>query len=428
MAKAVTGKARSLHNNPPPVHGRGEIVSCRTDFPILAGTMSGKPVAYLDTGASAQKPQVVIDTMKDVMETYYANIHRGLYEFSQTTTTEYEAVRAKVAGFIGAGSENEIIFTRNSTEAINLVAHSWGRKVLERGDDVVITEMEHHANIVPWQLVCGMTGAKLKVVPVNDDGTLDLAAFEHLVTERTKIVSFVHVSNALGTINPAKRIIGICKAKNPAVSVLVDGSQSIVHGAVDVQDLGCDFFAFTGHKIYGPTGVGVLWGRAEMLEQMPPYQGGGDMIERVTFEKTTFKEAPAKFEAGTPAIVEVIGLGAAIEYVQSIGMNAIAAHEKALFNYAMKELESVPGLTYYGTGPHKAGIISFRADWGHASDIGMILDQCGVAVRTGHHCCQPLMQRYGIESTVRASLGLYSNKADIDALVAGLNKARSMLA
>ncbi len=403
------------------------IESARADFPILAGSMSGKPVAYLDTGASAQKPQAVIDAMKSVMETHYANIHRGLYEFSQTTTTEYEAVRAKVAGFIGAGSADEVIFTRNTTEAINLVAHSWGRKVLERGDDVVITEMEHHANIVPWQLVCGMTGAKLKVVPVNDDGTLNLEAFEHLVTEHTKIVSFVHVSNALGTINPAKKIIEICKAKNPDVTVLVDGSQSIVHGAVDVQDLGCDFFAFTGHKIYGPTGVGVLWGRAEVLQQMPPYQGGGDMIERVTFAKTTFKEAPAKFEAGTPAIIEVIGLGAAIEYVQSIGMDVIAAHEKTLFEYAMKELEAVPGLTYYGTGPDKAGIISFRADWGHPSDIGMILDQCGVAVRTGHHCCQPLMQRYGVEATVRVSLGLYSNKSDIDALVNGLNKARSML-
>lgn len=403
------------------------IESARADFPILAGKMSGRPVAYLDTGASAQKPQAVIDAMTDVMRGHYANIHRGLYEFSQTATTQYEAARATVADFIGAGSEDEIIFTRNTTEAINLVAHSWGRKVLGRGDDVVITEMEHHANIVPWQLVCGMTGARLKVVPVNDDGTLNLAAFEHLVTENTKIVSFVHVSNALGTINPAKKIVELCKARNSDVTVLVDGSQSIVHGVVDVQDLGCDFFAFTGHKIYGPTGVGVLWGRGALLEKMPPYQGGGDMIERVTFEKTTFKEAPAKFEAGTPAIVEVIGLGAALGYVQSIGIEAIAAHEKKLFAYAMKEMEAVPGLTYFGTGPDKAGIISFRADWGHPSDIGMILDQCGVAVRTGHHCCQPLMQRYGVEATVRASLGLYSNKDDIDALVGGLHKARSML-
>lgn len=415
MAKAVAPKSVRT------------IADLRADFPILAGKMSGKPVAYLDTGASAQKPQAVIDAMKDVMESHYANIHRGLYEFSQTTTTEYEAVRAKVAGFIGAGSENEVIFTRNTTEAINLVAHSWGRKVLERGDDVIITEMEHHANIVPWQLVCGMTGAKLKVVPVNDDGTLNIAAFEHMVTEKTKIVSFVHISNSLGTINPAKKIVEICKAKNPNVTVLIDGSQSAVHGPVNVQDLGCDFFAFTGHKLYGPTGVGVLWAKAEILDQMPPYQGGGDMIEQVTFAKTTFKEAPAKFEAGTPAIVEVIGLGAAIDYVQGIGMGVIAAHEISLFEYAMKELAAIPGLTYYGTGPDKAGIISFRADWGHPSDIGMILDQCGVAVRTGHHCCQPLMQRFGVEATVRASLGLYSNKDDIDALVAGLNKARSLL-
>lgn len=415
MAKAVAPKSVRT------------IADARADFPILAGKMSGKPVAYLDTGASAQKPQIVIDAMKDVMESHYANIHRGLYEFSQTTTTEYEAVRSKVARFIGAGSENEVIFTRNTTEAINLVAHSWGRKVLERGDDVVITEMEHHANIVPWQLVCGMTGAKLKVVPVNDDGTLNLDAFEHMVTERTKIVSFVHVSNSLGTINPAKKIVEICKAKSPDVTVLIDGSQSAVHGRVNVQDLGCDFFAFTGHKLYGPTGVGVLWGRSEILEQMPPYQGGGDMIEQVTFAKTTFKEAPAKFEAGTPAIVEVIGLGAAIDYVQAIGMDVIAAHEKSLFECAMKELAAVPGLTYYGTGPDKAGIISFRPDWGHPSDIGMILDQCGVAVRTGHHCCQPLMQRFGVEATVRASLGLYSNKSDVDALVEALKKARSLL-
>lgn len=403
------------------------IADARTDFPILSGRMNGKPVAYLDTAASAQKPDVVIEAMKVVMETHYANIHRGLYEFSQTTTTAYEAVRSKVAGFIGAASPSEVIFTRNTTEAINLVAHSWGRKVLEQGDDVVITEMEHHANIVPWQLVCGMTGAKLKVVPVNDDGTLNLPAFEHMVTDRTKIVSFVHISNSLGTINQAQKIVEICKAKNPAVTILVDGSQSVVHGAVDVQALGCDFFAFTGHKVYGPTGVGVLWGRADILEQMPPYQGGGDMIERVTFEKTTFKGAPARFEAGTPAIVEVIGLGAALDYMQALGIGAIAAHEKDLLTYAMKELEAVPGLTYYGTGPDKAGIISFRADWGHPSDIGMILDQCGVAVRTGHHCCQPLMQRFGIDSTIRASLGLYSDRSDIDALVSGLQKAKSML-
>ena len=415
MAKAVAHK---------PIRN---IADCRADFPILAKTMSGQPVSYLDTGASAQKPQAVIDAMTYVMENHYANIHRGLYDFSQTSTTEFEAVRSKVAGFIGAGSENEVIFTRNTTEAINLVAHCWGRKVLERGDDVVITEMEHHANIVPWQLVCGMTGAKLKVVPVKDDGTIDLVAFEHMITAQTKIVSFVHISNSLGTINPAQKMVAIAKAKNPDVAVLIDGSQSVVHGAVDVQDLGCDFFAFTGHKLYGPTGVGVLWGRSEILAAMPPYQGGGDMIEQVTFEKTTFKEAPAKFEAGTPAIIEVIGLGAAIDYVQGIGMDVIAAHERELYEYAMKELAAVPGLTYYGTSADKAGIISFRAAWGHPGDIGMILDQCGVAVRTGHHCCQPLMKRFAIDATVRASLGLYSNKTDIDALVAGLKKAKSML-
>ena len=403
------------------------LASARADFPILAKKMSGQAVAYLDTGASAQKPQAVIDAMVYVMENHYANIHRGLYDFSQTSTTEYEAVRSKVAGFIGAASENEIIFTRNTTEAINLVAHCWGRKVLERGDDVVITEMEHHANIVPWQLICGMTGAKLKVVPVKDDGTIDPIAFENMITAQTKIVSFVHISNSLGTINPAKKMVALAKVKNPDVTVLIDGSQSVVHGVVNVQDLGCDFFAFTGHKIYGPTGIGVLWGRSDILAAMPPYQGGGDMIEQVTFEKTTFKEAPAKFEAGTPAIVEVIGLGAAIDYVQAIGMDTIAAYERNLFEYAMKELAAVPGLTYYGTAPDKAGIISFRADWGHPGDIGMILDQCGVAVRTGHHCCQPLMKRFAIDATVRASLGLYSNKADIDALVAGLKKAKSML-
>jgi cysteine desulfurase/selenocysteine lyase len=406
-----------------------DISTYRQDFPIFDAKMNGKTVAYLDSASSAQKPKIVLDTMRNLYENNYANIHRGLYAFSQETTNMFEAVRGKIAEFINALSSEEIIFTRNTTEAINLVAQSWGRTNLKKGDEVLITEMEHHANIVPWQLLETQIGIKVKVVPVlDDDGTLDFGAFVSLLSEKTKMVAVVHASNALGTINPVAKIVKAAKEFNSNIMTLVDGSQSVVHSAVNVQDIGCDFFTFTGHKLYGPNGIGVLWGRADVLREMPPYQGGGDMIETVSFkEPTTFKTAPARFEAGTPAIGEVIGLGAAIDYVSAIGMENIAEHEKRLLDIMMRELSTIDGLTYYGTAQDKVGVVSFTADWAHASDIAMILDQQGVAVRTGHHCCMPLMERFGIDATVRASLGLYSNENDIQALVSGLKKAKEML-
>ncbi len=400
---------------------------CRNDFPALAEPMNGKPLSYLDTASSAQKPSVVIDKMQTVMSHYYANIHRGLYYLSQVATQEYESVRGKAADFLNAVSEHEIIFTRNTTEGINLVAQSWGRTYLKAGDEIILSAMEHHANIVPWQLLQAQIGIVIKVIPVLDDGTLDIESFENLLNEKTKLIALTHMSNALGTINQVERVVNKARAYNPDIKILIDASQSAVHAEVDVQALDCDFLTFTGHKLYGPTGVGVLWGRLDLLNAMPPYQGGGDMIERVSFEGTTFKESPARFEAGTPAIVEVIGLGAAIDYVQTVGQAAIARHEKNLLDYMMRKLATIDGLTYYGTAQEKGGIVSFTADWAPLSDIAMILDKNGVAVRSGHHCCMPLMQRFGIAGTVRASLGLYSNENDIDSFVAGLKKARDML-
>ncbi len=400
---------------------------CRDDFPALSERVHGKPVAFLDTASSAQKPNAVIDKMSEVMRFHYANVHRGLYRFSQMTTAEYEAVRGKVADFIHASSEHEIVFTRNTTESINLVAASWGGANLKAGDEIILTQMEHHANIVPWQLLADKTGFVIKVVPVLDDGTLDMTTYQSLLSNKTRLVSVVHTSNALGTINPIGKIIADAKAFNPAIMVMVDASQSIVHGAVDVQAMGCDFLAFTGHKLYGPTGVGVLWARAEILNAMPPYQGGGDMIERVSFEGTSYKPAPIRFEAGTPSFVDVIGLGAAIDYVRTIGAENIVAHETSLLDYAMREMESIDGVQLYCPAKHKAPIISFTTTWAHISDVAMVLDQCGVAVRAGHHCCMPLMERFGIDGTLRASLGLYSNKSDIDALISGLSKAKGML-
>jgi cysteine desulfurase/selenocysteine lyase len=399
----------------------------RADFPALNRPVRGRHFAYLDTAASAQKPQAVIDAMAEVMQTYYANIHRGLYDSSQRSTAAFEAARAKAQGFIRAGSPREIVFTRNATEAINLVAQSWGRAFLREGDEIILTGMEHHANIVPWHMLREQIGVVLKVIPVLEDGTLDLAAYEKLLTHRTKLVAAVHVSNALGTVNNIKKIIDIGKDFYPSLKVLVDGSQAAVHKDIHIRELGCDFYAFTGHKIYGPTGIGVLWGREELLNAMPPYQGGGEMIEKVTFESITYKPAPARFEAGTPAIVEAVGLGAAIDYLRQTDMSVLEARERELLAYAREALAEIGGLTFYGTGPEKAGILSFTADWGEPSDIGMILDQCGVAVRTGHHCCQPLMRRFGIDATVRASFGLYTEERDIDALAAGLHKAKSML-
>lgn len=399
----------------------------RNDFPILQTQMNSKPLAFLDTGASAQKPQSVIDAMNNVQTGGYSNIHRGLYAISQQLTADFEAVRAKIAQFIGANSEKEIVFTRNATESINLVAQSWGRAHLSEGDEIIITEMEHHANIVPWQLLRDQIGIVIKVIPVLDNGTLDLDVFQSLLSTKTKLVGVVHTSNALGTINNINKIIELSRKLNPKIKVLIDGSQSVVHSSINVTDLDADFFVFTGHKLYGPTGIGVLYGKYDVLDSMLPYQGGGDMIERVTFDKTTYKEPPYRFEAGTPAITEVIGLGAAIDYVQSIGMDNIEAHEQELLAYGTEKLNQIGGLRLYGTAPKKAGILSFTIEGVHISDIAMILDQCGVAVRTGHHCCMPLMQRYAIEGTIRASMGLYTNKTDIDQLYDALVKAKEML-
>ena len=399
----------------------------RGNFPVLKTKMNGQHLAFLDTAASAQKPQAVIDAMNEIYESGYANIHRGLYHMSTDLTEKYENVRSRVAKFIDA-TEKEIVFTRNATEGINLVAMSWGHRNLRPGDEIILTEMEHHANIVPWQILRDHIGIVIKTVPFDTSGVLDLDALEKLLSPKTRLVSFVHISNALGTVNPAKKIIKMVRGYNKDIPILVDGSQGIVHGSVNMRDLDTDFYVFTGHKIYGPTGIGVLYGKYDVLNTMPPYQGGGDMINRVTFEKTTYKDAPYRFEAGTPAIVEVIGLGAAIDYVQSIGMDNIAVHEADLLAHGTEQLKQVKGLTIHGTAPEKAGILSFTMKDIHPSDIGMVLDQCGVAVRSGHHCCMPLMAKLSIEATVRASLGLYSNKNDIDQLVEGLRKVQKLFA
>lgn len=400
----------------------------RDDFPALSQTIRGKRLAFLDSAASAQKPATVLDAVRGAFETQYANVHRGLYTFSQAKTLEFEAVRSKVADFIGAPDVSSIIFTRNSTEAINMVAQSWGRNFLKAGDEILVSEMEHHANFVPWHILKDQIGVVLKFIPVTDDGQLDLSVLPQLVTERTRLIAVTHVSNVLGTINPLKELIALVRKLNPESVVLVDGSQSVVHMNVDVADLDPDFFVFTGHKLYGPTGVGVLYGRKTLLEAMPPWQGGGDMIDYVSRERVSFAPLPAKFEAGTPAIAEVIGLGAAIDYVRTAGLDAICAWEKALYEYALERFADVDGVTMYGMSPHKAGILSFTLEGCPPADVAMILDQMGVAVRTGHHCCMPLMLRYGVEGTIRASIALYTDKKDIDQLVEGLHKARDLLA
>lgn len=400
----------------------------RLDFPIMLKTMNEKPLVYLDSGASAQKPYAVINAMVAVMEDGYANVHRGLYKISSDLTTAFEDVRRKVAAFIKAASPECIVFTKNTTEAINLVAQSWGRANIQSGDEIIVTAMEHHANIVPWQMLAAERGARIKVLPITADGLLDLAQLPDLMTLRTKMVAFTHVSNVLGTINDARAIINRIKSYRPDIMVLVDGSQGVVHALVDVTDMNADFYTFTGHKLYGPTGVGVLYAKAHILADMPPWQGGGDMIETVSFAGTTYRTGPQRFEAGTPAIVEVIGLGAAIDYLTQIGMDKIAAHEEKLTAEMLISLQDVPGIHLYGPTVGRAGIFAFRADWAHASDIAMILDKCGIAVRSGHHCAMPLMNVLGVDATVRASMGMYTNSDDIAALIDGLHKAREMLA
>lgn len=410
-----------------PVKAITGIEKFRADFPVLKTKMNGQPLAFLDTAASAQKPQAVLDAMNAVYEGAYANIHRGLYRLSTDLTEKFENVRARVAKFIGA-TEREIVFTRNATEGVNLVAMSWRHRNLRQGDEIILTEMEHHANIVPWQILRDHIGIVIKTVPFDSNGVLDLDAFEKLLSPKTKLIGLVHISNALGTINPVKDIIRMARGYNKDIHILIDGSQGIVHGPVNMRDLDADFYVFTGHKLYGPTGIGVLYGKFDVLNAMPPYQGGGDMIARVSFEKTTYKDAPYRFEAGTPAIAEVIGLGAAIDYMQSIGMDKIAAHENDLLGHATEQLKQIDGLTIHGTAPEKAGILSFTMKNAHPSDIGIVLDQCGVAVRAGHHCCMPLMAKLGLDSTVRASLGLYSDKNDIIQLVEGLHKVQKLFA
>ena len=403
-----------------------DVESIRRDFPILSVDSNGYPLSFLDSGASAQKPEAVLTRMEEVYRSGYANIHRGAYTLSQRADEYYEGARQIVAKYLNAHSEKEVVFTQNVTAAINLVAYSYGGKFIDRGDSVVITCMEHHANIVPWQLLRKSKGIVLKVAPIDENGNILFEDFEALLTDRCKLVSLTHISNVLGTILPIKEIIEVAHARN--IPVLVDGAQGICHERVDVQDLDVDFYAFTGHKLYGPSGIGVLYGKEDLLNSMPPFQGGGDMIEKVTFENTTFRSAPARFEAGTPPIVEAAGLAAAIEYVDAIGIENIAAHEKRLLAYATSRLKELDELVIYGAADNKAGIITFTLGDIHPHDISTILDSRGVAIRAGHHCAQPLMDWLGLVATARASIGMYNNENDIDSLVTGLNYAKEIFA
>jgi len=392
----------------------------REDFPILKTAAHGKPLVFLDSAASAQKPRQVIDAVAHVYEAEYANIHRGVYELSERTTAAFEDAREKTRAFLNAREAREIVFVRGATEAINLVAQSFGRAFLKEGDEIVLSALEHHSNIVPWQILRDMTGVVLRVAPVNDAGEIELEAYEKLLNARTRLVAITHVSNAIGTVTPIREIIRLAHAKG--VPVLVDGCQAVPHQKVDLQALDCDFYAFSGHKLYGPSGIGVLYGKAEHLEAMPPYQGGGDMIRSVTFEKTDFNVIPYKFEAGTPHIAGAIGLGAAIDYLEGLGLADIAAHEQALLQHATARLSQVEGLRIVGTAAEKSSILSFTLAAAHPHDIGTILDGEGIAIRTGHHCAQPLMDRFCVAATARASFGLYNTTEDADALAEGLRK------
>ena len=397
-----------------------DVQKVREDFPILAETVHGRRLVYLDNANTTQKPRQVLDALDQYYLHANANIHRATHLLSERATEAYEGTRAVVKRFINAPDTREVIFTKGCTEAINLVASSWGRSNLRPGDEVLVTWMEHHSNIVPWQLVCEQTGATLKVCPITDRGELDLDAFDRLLTPRTKLVSMIHVSNSLGTINPVAGLTA--RAKAAGAVVLVDGAQAVAHMPVDVQAIGCDFYTFSGHKIYGPTGTGVLYGRAALLDAMPPYQGGGDMIASVTFEKTDYNVLPYKFEAGTPNIAGVAGFGAAIDYLMAIDRDAALAHEDAVLDYATARIREIPGIRIIGEARHKTGVLSFMLDGAHPHDAGTILDQQGIAVRTGQHCAQPVMDRFCIPATIRASLAIYNTREDIDALVAGLKK------
>lgn len=403
-----------------------DIYSIRNQFPILAREVKGKPLVYLDNAATSQKPTVVIDALTEYYAGYNANIHRGIHTLAEEATAAFEATRETARHFIGASSTEEIIFTRGTTEGINLVASSWGRANLQPGDEIIISTLEHHSNIVPWQMIAAEKGALLKVVPISDEGEFMYEAYEHLLSAKTKFVSLVHVSNALGVINPVKRVIDAAHAVGALV--LIDGAQSSVHLDINVQELGCDFFAFSGHKIYGPTGVGILFGKKAVLEAMNPYQGGGEMIREVSFNGTTYNDLPYKFEAGTPNIADVIALKAAFDFITGLGKAAIAQHEHALLTYATHQLKDIPGLRIIGDIENKVSVISFIMDGIHTQDIGILLDNQGIAVRTGHHCTQPLMNRLGISGTSRASFAVYNTMEEVDALVKGLLKVKKMLA
>ena len=425
----MTTAVKTLSREPGPVLVESptfDLERLRRDFPILNQKIRGKDLVYLDNAATSQKPQPVIDAIARYYQSGNANIHRGVHFLSEHATEEHEAARKAVRQFINAARTEELIFVRGTTEGINLVAQTYGRAHVGPGDEVLVSAMEHHSNIVPWQILCEQQGAKLRVIPISDQGELLLDQFEKLVGPRTKIVAVAHVSNALGTINPIREIVRIAHSHN--VPVVVDGAQAVPHIKVDVQDLDCDFYAFSGHKMYGPMGIGVLYGKYDLLEAMPPYQGGGDMIRSVTFEKTQYNTLPYRFEAGTPDVAGAIGLGAAIKYLNSVGIENVAAHEHELLEYATNALSKSRGIHIIGNAKNKAAVLSFVMDGVHPHDIGTILDQEGIAVRTGHHCAQPIMQRFGIPATVRASFALYNTKAEVDALIAGIKKVQEVFA
>jgi len=403
-----------------------DVARIRQDFPILSRQVRGKPLVYLDNGASAQRPRAVIEAERDYAERHHSNVHRGVHTLSQEATDLFEGAREKVRRFLNASSMREIVFVRGTTEAINLVAQSWGGANLRAGDEVVITWLEHHANIVPWQMACERAGAMLRVVPIDRQGVVDFDAYLSMLGPKTRMVAVAHVSNALGTVLPVQDIVAA--ARERGIATLVDGAQAVPHQRVDVRALGCDFYAFSGHKLYGPTGIGVLYGREALLQQMPPWQGGGDMILTVSFDRTTYNTLPYRFEAGTPHISGAIGLGAAIDYVEGIGLERIAAWEHELLDYATDRLSSVPGLQLIGTAPGKASLVSFVLDGVHPHDLGTILDAEGVAIRTGHHCAMPVMDFFDVPATARASFAVYNTRAEIDALVAALGTAREMFA
>lgn len=409
----------------PPAIRTYDVDKIRADFPALHQTIHGHPLAYLDNGASAQKPRAVIEALAEFYANDYANVHRAVHTLGERATRAYESAREKIRRFINARSTSEVLFVRGTTEAINLVAQSYGRNKLRSGDEIILTHMEHHSNIVPWQILREQSGIELKIVPINDEGELMLEQFEELLGPRTRLVTLNHLSNALGTINPVRKIIERAHASN--VPVLLDGAQAVPHLSVDVQALDCDFYAFSGHKLYGPTGIGVLYGKEALLDEMPPYQGGGEMIRYVTFEKTEYADLPCKFEAGTPNIAGAVGLGAAVDYLQTVGLEAVATHEQDVLDYATARASELPGLRIIGTARDKASILSFEVAGVHPHDIGTILDHQGVAIRAGHHCAMPVMRRFGVPATARASFGMYNTRAEVDRLIAAISKTREII-